>query len=417
MKVLDRVSIDNLLIDYGSPLYVVSAQALKNNVRKFKALFSKKYLNTVIAYAYKANCLPGLLDIIHKEGAWAEVASGFEYEIARAIGVPGRCIVFNGPYKRKEELKRAVLEGALINVDNTGELNQLMDISSQLGKSIEIGIRINTDLGINQLPDRFGFNLESGEALEIVSLCVKHKMLNVVGLHIHLASYIVEPDGHKKLNPAKSIKLIWPKSFNLYKTASERITRFADEVEKRFGTAIKYINMGGGFPTIDGLKPYLGAIAEPIKDWFSKDGPVLILEPGRALVKNAMHLITTIVDVREIDEERRRIVVDAGTNLLPTSLWSSHEIEYLEDSNMNQKETIVYGPLCLQTDILGITRLPQQQVGERLIIKDVGAYNFSQSSSFIFPRPTVLLIDGDRVKVLRRKEAVEDIVLSENNTF
>src|ERR1700730_1953304 len=128
MKEIDGISIDKLVKVYGSPIFVVSAKTLRDNLKTFREDFSKRYPKVEVAYSYKTNCLLGVLSIIHKDGAWADVASGFEYDLARALGVPGKSIVFNGPYKKKEELKRAAKEGALINVDHTDELNMLEEI-------------------------------------------------------------------------------------------------------------------------------------------------------------------------------------------------------------------------------------------------------------------------------------------------
>jgi len=396
MNEIDGVSIKKLIGEYGTPLFVVSAKILRNNFKKFRQEFSNKYPKVGVAYSYKANYLLGVIDLIHKEGGLAEVASGFEYEIARKIGVPGKSIVFNGPYKRNQELKRAIEDGAIINVDNKYELELIEDIASDINKPVEIGIRINTDVGIHQLPDRFGFNLESGEALEVVNSCCEKKRLRIAGLHIHLTSYVLQPGEFENFMPAKNIKLIWPKSSEMYRSASERLVKFAQQIRNRFGITLKYLDMGGGFPEVDSLTPYVRAIVEPILDVFKNDEPLLILEPGRAIVKNAVHLITTVVDVKEMTNEKRRVTLDAGINLLPTSLWSLQEFEVVTNSNENLKETMVYGPLCLQTDIVGIVKLPELKIGDNIIIKNIGAYNIPQSSSFIFPRPFIVLIDdGD----------------------
>jgi len=80
MNNIDGISTDKIVHEYGSPIFVVSAKTLKTNLRVFREEFSKKYPQVVVAYSYKTNYLSGILDIIHKEGAWAEVASGFEYD-------------------------------------------------------------------------------------------------------------------------------------------------------------------------------------------------------------------------------------------------------------------------------------------------------------------------------------------------
>ena len=409
MTNLSEVKINALAEKYSSPLFVVSADSIKNNLQTFKAGFSDKYPKVVIAYSYKVNYLPGILDVIHKQGAWAEVASGFEYDIARELNVPGNSIVFNGPYKKKEELEKAINEGALINVDHLDEIRHLEKIASALGKTINIGIRLNMEVGIDQLPDRFGFNLDSPEAAHVVKRCSEKGLLNITGLHVHLTSYIVEKESEENI-PAKGIKLIWPKDHEAYRKAAQKTVHFAKEIRERFGVHIEYLDMGGGFPTVDAISPYVDAIVGPIVKGFNmNDLPLLILEPGRAIVSDAAHLITTVVAAKEFPSGQRAVIIDAGINLLPTSFWKFQDIECLKKSDEVYEETIVYGPLCLQTDIVSKTELPPLSVGDRLLVKNVGAYNIPQSSTFIYPQPAVLLIDGKDISIIRKREEIKDL--------
>jgi diaminopimelate decarboxylase len=409
MTNLSEVKINALAEKYSSPLFVVSADSIKNNLQTFKARFSDKYPKVVIAYSYKVNYLPGILDVIHKQGAWAEVASGFEYDIARELNVPGNSIVFNGPYKKKEELEKAINEGALINVDHIDEIRQLEKIASALGKTINIGIRLNMEVGIDQLPDRFGFNLDSPEAAHVVKRCSEKGLLNITGLHVHLTSYLVEKESEENI-PAKGIKLIWPKDHEAYRKAAQKTVHFAKEIREKFGVNIEYLDMGGGFPTVDAISPYVDAIVGPIVKGFNKnDLPLLILEPGRAIVSDAAHLITTVVAAKEFPSGQRAVVIDAGINLLPTSFWKFQDIECLKKSDEVYEETIVYGPLCLQTDIVSNTELPPLSAGDRLLVKNVGAYNIPQSSTFIYPQPAVLLIDGKDISIIKQRGGIKDL--------
>jgi len=409
MTNIDEKQINIFAEKYGSPLFIVSADSIKKNLKTFQAAFSDKYPKVVVAYSYKVNYLPGILDVIHKRGAWAEVASGFEYEIAKNLHVPGDSIVFNGPYKKKEELEKAINERALINVDHLDEIEQLEEIASALGKTINIGIRLNMEVGIDQLPDRFGFNLESEEAARVVTRCSEKGLLNIAGLHVHLTSYIVEKESDDNI-PAKGIKLIWPKDYEAYRKAAQKTVCFANEIKEKFGIKIEYIDMGGGFPTVDSIYPYVDAIVGSIVQGFNKnDLPLLILEPGRAIVSDAAHLITTVVAAKEFPNGQRAAVIDAGINLLPTSYWKYQDIEYFNNSGSTFEETIVYGPLCLQTDIVSKTELPKLRAGDRLLVKNVGAYNIPQSSTFIYPQPTVLLIDGNDIRIIKKRGEIKDL--------
>lgn len=405
MEKITSQKANELTEKYGSPLFVVSAEEIRSNLAVFRDEFVKKYEKTEVAYSYKVNYLRAILDVIHQEGAWAEVASGFEYGLAKEAGVPGDRIVFNGPVKTEDELRRAIEEGAYINVDHFDELDIIERISSELARPVDIGIRISTDVGIDQLPDRFGFNLESGEAERAVCRCAENKLLNIRGLHIHLTSYILESQSENDI-PARGIKLIWPKGSEAYLSASKQLVNFARTLREEYGIGIKYLDMGGGFPTVDSLIPYAEAITGPMLDEFDKsEAPLLILEPGRAIVSNAAQLITTVVAVKELPGGHSAVVADAGINILPTSLFKYQDIECVSEPKGELRDTIVYGPLCLQTDIVGRARLPELSAGDKLLVKNVGSYNIPQSSSFIFEQPAVIMIDGGEITVLRNMGA------------
>jgi len=391
---------------YGSPLFVASAETITNNLETLRREFSSRYPKVAVSYSYKVNSVPGILEVIHRDGTWAEVASGFEYELARRLGVPGTSIVFNGPYKTSEELERALDEGALVNVDNRDELETLKRIASGGGKNVAAGIRVSTDVGINQLPDRFGFNLESGEAEAAVVECAAAG-IRVAGLHIHLTSYIIRPGGGEG-SPARDIELIWPKDPEAYRRAAENLARLAKDLEARHGIRVEYIDMGGGFPSVGALGPYVEAVTGPLLAGFGdSDPPLLILEPGRAVVSDAVDLVATVVSSKEIPGGRRAVVIDAGVNLLPTSFWRHQTVELIGNPEDEPKETIVYGPLCLQTDIITRSSLPLLGPGDMLLVKNVGAYNIPQSGTFIFPRPPVILLENGKPCVIRERETVE----------
>ena len=411
MNKIDGVSIDDLASEFGSPAFVASASVIKHNCRAWRAAFSSVYPNIEVAYSYKVNSVPAILGIIHGEGLWAEAASGFEYEIARRMGVPGSSIVLNGPYKKKEELGKAVKEGALINADHMEEIELLEEIAREEGGPIDIGIRVSMETGIDQMPDRFGFNIESGEAERAAERASRDKLIRVTGLHVHLTSYIVEPHEEGGM-PAKHVRLIWPKDPRAYRKAAEEMTRFSKEMERRFGFRIKYIDMGGGFPAVDSIAPYVEVVTGPILAGFGKDGPpLLILEPGRAIVSDAVHLVTTVVAVKELRGGVRAVVVDSGINILPTSFWRFQDIECAEERGGGLREATVYGPLCLQTDIIGKCKLPDLKAGDRLVVKNVGAYNIPQSSTFIFPRPPIVIIEEGKPRIIRKGETLDDVLL------
>ena len=126
---IDGCAVAELLRHFGSPLFVVSESRLCREFRDFRAAFRAGYPDTEIAYSYKTNYLTGIRALLHEEGAWAEVVSGLEYEMARRLGVPAGRIVFNGPWKADGDLERTVADGAWINVDSFDELTAVEEIA------------------------------------------------------------------------------------------------------------------------------------------------------------------------------------------------------------------------------------------------------------------------------------------------
>ncbi len=408
---IDGVPVRELAERFGSPLFVFSERRLREQFRYLKRLFESFYPRVEFSWSYKTNYLDAVCRIFHQEGATAEVVSDFEYEKARRLGITGDKIVFNGPYKPKEILRRAVLEGARINVDSLDEILDLEEIARETGKKLRIGLRVNMDTGIYPRWDRFGFNLESGEVLNVARRIAAGGRLEVVGLHCHQGTFILEPEA--------------------YGRAAEKLVQLARKLEEEFGWTIEYLDLGGGFPSRHRLKglylppevavPPLSEYAERIARALlsglpAGDYPLLILETGRALVDEAGFLITTVRAVKRLPDGRRAYVLDAGVNLLFTAFWYHFRVEMEKEIPGPPEPCVLYGPLCMNIDVVEeAAYLPALSRGTRLILSPVGAYNVTQWMQFITYRPRVVLVtEAGKVEVIREAETLEDIVRREN---
>ncbi len=409
---IDGASIDSLVAQFGSPLFVYSEHTICQKYRQMRTAFTTRYPNVVFGWSYKTNYLGAICAIMHKQGSIAEVVSEMEYDKARSLGVPGEKIIFNGPHKSLEALEIAASEGAIINIDHLDELHDLEQIAKKLGKQITVGMRLNLDSGIHPQWSRFGFNLESGQALEAAKRIKQGGRLILNGLHCHIGTYIMEASAY-----AKQIT---------------KMVEFAYEVEKEVKFSIEYFDIGGGFPSRSRLKgvylppdvslPSIDDFAEAITQALSKalrpgDFPKLILESGRALVDEAGSLITTITASKRLvdGDGTRAYIIDAGINLLYTSTWYKFNIEIDREVGGVNENSVIYGPLCMNIDVVdeGIA-LPPLTRGTRLIISPVGAYNQSQSMQFIEYRPASVLIgENGEVDLIREAEDLSDITRRE----
>lgn len=391
---------------YGSPLFVLSVRELRDRYRTLDRAFRNRYPKFQIGYSYKTNYLKAVCSILHQEGAWAEVVSGFEYEIARSLGVPGDKIIFNGPYKRQDELRKAFAEGAIVNIDNHDELLQVEKLAEELGRRLDVGIRVN--MSLNDPPwVKFGFNHESGQAFEAVKRALAGGKIGVVGLQSHLGTYLDDA--------------------TLYKRAAASFGALVSELRDKLGVKIRYVDLGGGFASQNTLNwaylpgeqtcPTFDQYAEAIcsalmtAPFSPEDMPRLFIEPGRALVDDPFTLLTTVVAQKRLPNGQKAVFVDAGMNILSSLQWYRYGIHTAQDVGTSLEDTVVYGCLCMNIDVINPTvSLPPVRTGDLLAIPRVGAYNLSQSMQFIQPRPAVIAIDGGEVFVIREAEKGEDIM-------
>lgn len=146
---------------FGDAFYLLDLDKFKENYLEFLNAFRVIYSNTHIAYSYKTNYMPKLCNIVDELGGYAEVVSSLEYDLALKIGVLPDMIVFNGPYKRKQDIEKSLLAGSMVNLDSYYEVDFaeeiLQDNPDKVGM---VGLRLNFSIdGVP--PSRFGFDIES----------------------------------------------------------------------------------------------------------------------------------------------------------------------------------------------------------------------------------------------------------------
>lgn len=444
---IEGVSVAGLVAEFGSPLFVFSEAALRRKYREVHHAFARRYPDVQFAWSYKTNYLNAVCHVFHQEGAIAEVVSDFEYEKARHNGIAGKDIIFNGPYKSRACLERAVDEGAMVQVDNLDELLTLADIARQRGVTVPIALRIHVNTHTHAVWSKFGFSGDNGEAEQILRRLVTMPGLRLRGLHCHIGTFILDP--------------------NAYRIATSRLVELAAVAQKMDLGLIEYLNLGGGFASkarLHGqyLPPeqvtpsfdrYAQAICDTIQELWptAQKLPRLVLETGRALVDEAGWLISTVVAVKKragtvptvlaaygkgnqgpsqslaaygkgpcevlsaygkqtqataAVNARQAVVLDAGVNLLYTVTWYQPTILATKTSNDPLSPTTVYGCLCMNIDVIREDApLPGLTTGDPVVIHPVGAYNVAQSMQFIAYRPAVVMLDeSGKPQIIRRKE-------------
>jgi len=409
---IDNNQIENLLDTYGSPLYIISETTIENTYNDAIRAFSSRYPDIQFAWSYKTNYLDAICKKYHSLGSWAEVVSIFEYNKALANGVPGEKIIFNGPDKSEDDLKKAIKNNSFIHVDHFNELFTIITLAKTSEKRPKLAIRVNMDTGIYPQWDRFGFNYENGDAWNAITRIMNDPNIDLVGLHCHIGTYMMTPEP--------------------YKIATSVLAELAKQVYFTYNHMLHYIDIGGGFASKNTLKgaylpgtdtcpsfdDYAAGITKTLTNAGFPNGklPKLILETGRALIDDAGYIAGTVLANKRLADGNNATICDIGINLLFTSFWYDHTIMPVHYENQPIEDISIYGPMCMNIDIIRKNiKFPILEKGQKLVIARTGAYNMTQWMQFITLRPNIVLIDKDsQAHIIRDKETNDDFKQKEH---
>ncbi|MEI6881675.1 MAG: alanine racemase, partial [Bacteroidota bacterium] len=387
---IDTVPVKRIIEQYGSPCFVISERTIRKTYQSALRAFKTRYPKVQFAWSYKTNYLDAVCKVFHQEGAWAEVVSGFEYEKAIRNGVPGNKILFNGPDKTIAELKQAIENESTIHIDHFDELYDLIEIVETSKKKAKVAIRVNMDVGVYPLWDRFGFNYESYQAWNAITKIMNCENMELVGLHTHIGTFML--------------------TAGAYGIAASKLCDLAMNIKAKWNKNIQYIDMGGGFASTNTLRgsylpgndispsfdDYAEVITSTILNYGFKqeDLPLLMLESGRALIDDAGYLVGSVLANKRLADGRRATIMDFGVNILFTAFWYEHKISPAQEFTHHSEDMVVYGPLCMNIDkVRESVNLPLLNRGDHVVVHKVGAYNMTQWMQFIAMRPNVVMID------------------------
>lgn len=387
-------SASNKIRQMKTPYFLIREELLAENIRGFSKALIDLWPNSIIAYSVKTNSLPWVLNWMNEHGAFAEVVSDEEYQLALLSGYTGEKIVFNGPIKSDSYLETAFAAGSIINVDSTNELIFILRKKPDLrGK---IGLRVNVDPSIFNGEDvsyqkdgfRFGFSYENGE-LEKAIRILKSVYGNIpIGLHMHINSIT--------------------RSIGVY----QALARYAAKIILETKIKPSYIDIGGGFfggvPGKPTPHEYIKTINNILKEAVNEQETLLIIEPGSAAIGSAVELHTTVLDVK--DTLRGRIVTTDGSRIHIDPLWIKKSYTYTTDSKLPlYHRQVICGYTCMDHDrIMILENSPEIQMGDHIVYHRVGNYSVTFGGPFIQPFPDVYVESNQDISIIRKKMSMED---------
>lgn len=376
-----------------TPYFLIHENLLDENVMAFQKALSKCWPNSQLSYSVKTNSLPWLLEHLKDMKVFAEVVSDEEYQLALLCGYTDNRIVFNGPIKGGEMIKRSLLNGAVVNMDSE---NDLRIWEENRNTNAVVGIRVNVppevfnvnDIGYAEDGFRFGFSEENGALEKALQRIGKVD----VGLHLHCNS----------VTRAKEVYIA--------------IAKYAAGIIKKYKLIPAYIDMGGGFfggvPGKTTPEEYIQAIAEEFQGVVDFQKTKLIIEPGSAIIGSVVDLHTSVLDVK--DTNHARIVTTDGSRIHIDTLWIKRSYMHTLQAKLSEKfsKQVICGYTCMDHDrLMVIENENELSVGDQIVYHRVGAYSMTFGGMFIRYYPEVYVESNLGFECVRKRINPEDYVV------
>ena len=399
---IDEVSLEDLAKEYGTPVYVYSGSKLKENLNGYLSSVREE---DKVCYSVKSNSNIHLLELLADLGSGFDVVSGNELRKCLEAGAKPEDIVFSGVGKTEEELALAIKENIFsINIESEEELDRIIKTAKDLEIKAQCMIRINPDISSESHPyiqtglktSKFGILREGIDSL--VEKASKSGLINLKGIASHVGSQIFNKE------------LIFENLNLLIEIANNLI---------RQGHSLSYIDLGGGL----GISYQEEKELEPkgvLEEVISKLEPLnlnLLLEPGRSISGNTGVLLSKVEYLKKTSD-LNFAVIDSGMNdLLRPSLYQAwHNISVVVTNNQKELSYEVVGPVCESGDTFGEDRKLSLNEDSILAIHDAGAYGHVMSSNYNSRlRPPEILVEGQEIKVIRRRETFDDLLRQERD--
>ena len=404
---------------YGTPLYVMDENRLRQNCRAYKNAV-KKYFGEDggdIAFASKALSFLGIYRIIDEERLSTDIVSPGELETVKAAGFPLSKAYFHGNNKTDFDIELGLQNNIGIFVaDNTEEIEALDRLCAKYGKKQKMLLRLSPGVDPHTHPkiqtggidSKFGIAIGTGQALEAAGYALACKNIELAGIHCHIGSQIFD--------------------IEYYLKAASAMLGFAGELKSAYGHKTEILNLGGGFGVkyIDSqssldIDAGVGEIAQTIKARCGElkiDIPKIVFEPGRSIVADAGATLYTVGSNKNITGYKRYVSVDGS--MADNPRFALYEAPYtvIAANRADEKCTItaaIVGRCCESGDFLQENvGLPDVRRGDTLAFLVTGAYNYSMASNYNrLPKPAMVFVKEGKSTVAVKRETYEYLMKNE----
>jgi diaminopimelate decarboxylase len=406
----EGVALDAIAESYGTPAYVYSKSQLTENFDSYANACAGR--DALVCYAMKANSNLAILDLLARRGAGFDIVSGGELLRVIAAGGDPKKVIFSGVGKSVDEMRLALEHDILcFNVESIPELHRLNEVAGNMGKKARISLRVNPNVDAKTHPyiatglkaNKFGVAFD--DALETYRTAAKLPHLDVSGIDCHIGSQL--------LDDAPLLE------------ALDKLIELIDALGAE-GIHLHHLDIGGGLGIDYGdgapvpVGDYLARLFKRIDAWRAEKhggAPIkVIFEPGRSIVGNAGVLLTRVEFIKH-GEEKNFCIVDAAMNDMarPAMYQAWMDMQPVVRNDAAAAMFDVVGPICESGDWLARDRELNVDAGDLLVMKTAGAYGMTMASNYnTRGRAVELIVDGDKVHVVRQRENPADLFALES---
>ena len=401
---------------YGTPVYLMNEERIRENCRTFNTAFSRYFHTPVKAlYASKACCIKALYPIIKEEGLGIDVVSCGEIHTALCAGFPLQDAFFHSNNKTDADIAYAMKNGiGTFVVDSKEEADAIQAQAEKLRKRQNILLRITPgidphtyeEVNTGMVDSKFGTAIETGQADELVSHVLSLPHIHLLGFHCHVGSQVFEED--------------------VFEKATQVMLAFISHIKEKYHFETEVLDIGGGFgvrytendPIVD-LDARIHSIADVFYSTCEKlriPCPNLYMEPGRSIVADAGMTLYTVGSTKRIPGYRNYVSIDGGMSDNPRYALYRSAYTCLPAGKMKEERNMVahlVGRCCESGDIIqpdvslpsSITR------GDLIAVCTTGAYNFSMASHYnTLPVPPVVLLTESEDRLIVKKESFAEMI-------
>lgn len=393
---LEGVALHDIAERYGTPTYVYGAGTIRSRFGALRDAFRAENVPMHIHYAVKANDHLAILNLLHGQGAGADIVSKGEFLRALKAGIAPGNIVYSGVGKAVDELEATLAAGiGQINVESAEEIDMISAIASRLGVSAPIALRMNPDVDAGThakittgLADN-KFGIAAADIPALYAHAAGLPGIKPLGIAMHIGSQILSLEPYRLA----------------YGLGADMIRAL-----RTSGQTVEVMDIGGGlgigYQDEPSLSPH--AFAAMVRSMSDGLNVRLMMEPGRYLVGPSGILLASVILNKQAG--KRFVVLDAAMNNLmrPAMYDAWHGIMPLSAAAFHAPAmpADIVGPICESADVFAKDRnLPNLPAGARVALLDAGAYGAVMGNTYnARPSPAAVLVDGGKSHLITRRQ-------------